>query len=157
MVIAVIAVGMVQVAVDEVVDMIAVGHRFVAATGAMHMIGIVAGAGMIGGAVGGVGRAHLDHVLIDVIAVGMVQVSVVQVVDVIAVPNGGVPAAGAVLVGMVDMFIAAHGSAPSVQMGVGRVLQRKVEQANHVFVGEAVVLMPILTAFEYQPRTGQGL
>ncbi|GMV91731.1 MAG: hypothetical protein AMXMBFR82_15090 [Candidatus Hydrogenedentota bacterium] len=45
-VVAVVAVGMVKVAVDEVIDVVAVGHGFVTATRSVDMRGIVAFAGV---------------------------------------------------------------------------------------------------------------
>jgi hypothetical protein len=100
-VVAVVAVRVVQVAVDEVVDVVAVGDRFVAAAGAVHVAGLVAaaarGAGVqpSGFLVGVTSRL----VLVDVVTVRVMQVAVVQVVDVVAVPDRGVAAVGAVLCG----------------------------------------------------------
>jgi hypothetical protein len=47
-IVAVTVVGMVQMAVDEIIHMVAVRYRFVSAPGAMLMTGLVATAMMIG-------------------------------------------------------------------------------------------------------------
>ena len=105
MVVAVVTVRMVQMAIDEVIDVVAMRHRFVAAAGAMH----VAVAVMVGGADVRVGGADGDGVFIDVVAVRVVQVAVVQVINVAFVLDGGVAAACAVLVFVVGVvrFVAA--------------------------------------------------
>jgi hypothetical protein len=103
-VVAVIAVRMMQVPVDEIVDVVAVRHRLVPAAGAVLVARLMPLAPVLGRAAVGVLGRDLDDVLVDVVAVRMVQVSVVQVVDVIAVADGGVPAAWAMLVGMIGVM-----------------------------------------------------
>ena len=116
-----VAVRVVQVAIDKVIDVVAMRHRFVAAAGAVDVSGFVAAAGavymsrfvavavMIWGADVRVGGADGDAVFIDVVAVRMVQVAIVQVIDVAFVFDGGVAAASAVLVRVVGVvrFVAA--------------------------------------------------
>ncbi|HET6320840.1 MAG TPA: hypothetical protein VFF87_02205 [Hyphomicrobium sp.] len=97
MVVAMVAVRMVQVAVDEIVDVVAMRHRFVSAARTMHVPWLMAGAAVLGRAAIGVAIGHFDHVLMHVVAVGMVQVPIVQVIDVVTVADGGVSAAGPVL------------------------------------------------------------
>ena len=108
MVVAVVAVGVVEVALDEVVGVVAVRDGGVAAAVAVGVSGVMAAASVVGRAAGRMRVVDGDRVLIDVVAVGVVQVAVVEVVDVIAMVHGGVSAAGAVLVGMVrvDVVIA---------------------------------------------------
>jgi len=106
MVVAVVAVGMVQVAVDQVIHVIAVGHRGVAASGSVNMAPRVAAARMSRRASVRIGGVHGDDMLVDVSLVGMVQVPVVKVVDVVAVPDRRVTASGAVRVGMVAVDLA---------------------------------------------------
>ena len=109
MVVAVVAVRVVQVAIDEVIDVVAMRHRFVAAAGAMHVAGFVAVAVVVRGADVRVGGADGDAVFIDVVAVRVVQVAVVQVINVAFVFDGGVTAIRAVLVFVVGVvrFVAA--------------------------------------------------
>jgi hypothetical protein len=86
-------VGMVQVAVDQIVDMVAVRDRLVTAARAVLVGRLVAVAVVIGGAWRRVGIADLDHVLLDVIAMGVMEVAVVQVVDVARMYHAGVTTA----------------------------------------------------------------
>lgn len=108
MIVAVIPVGMVQMTIHEVVDVIAVGHRLMTATGAMHMVRVVPGALMRGGATVGVGVRYLDHVLVDVILMRMMQVSIMQVIGMTIVFDGRMAAARAMFVIVVGMLLAAH-------------------------------------------------
>lgn len=105
-----VRVRVVQVAVDEVVDVVAMRHRLMPATGAVLVPRLVSLAAMLGRAAIRVLRSHLNGVLVDVVAVHVVQVPVVQVIDVVAVPQPGVPAPGAVLVGVVGVVSAVHSS-----------------------------------------------
>jgi len=108
-VVAVVAVRMVQVASDEVIDMIAVRHRLVAAAGAMRVARLMAGAAVGSRAAVGVGLGDLDHVLVDMIAVGMVQVPVMQMVHMALMAHGGVTAAGPMLVRVIGVLLSAAG------------------------------------------------
>ena len=82
MIVAVAAVRVVQMAVDQIVDVVAVRHRLVAAPGSVLVPRLVPGAAVVRRAAVGIAGRHLDDVLIDVIAMRMVQVAVVQIVDV---------------------------------------------------------------------------
>ena len=111
MVVAMVTVRMVQVAVDQVVDVVTVRDGFVATTGTMDVAGLVAAAFVLGRAAVGVGGRDGDHVLVDVVAMRMVQVTVVQVVDMTVMPDGRVAAAGAmgvVMVGVMGQLAFAH-------------------------------------------------
>jgi hypothetical protein len=110
MVVAVISMGVVQVAVDQVIDVIAMGHRLMATAGTVHMVGVMPLALVVRGTAVRVGVADLDHMLVDMILVRMMQVSVVQIVDVTLVFDGRVATARAMLVIMVGMNLAAHGN-----------------------------------------------
>lgn len=80
--------------------MVAVGDRGVAAVGAVDVGGVVAGAGVVGGAAVGVLVGDFEGVFVVVAFVGVVEVAVVEVIDVAVVLDGEVAAAGAVDVGM---------------------------------------------------------
>jgi len=110
-----IAVRVVQVAVDEVIDVITVRHRFVTATGAVDVSGFVAAAGVLRRADIRVGGGHLKNVIVHMVPVGMVQMAVVQVIHMAVVDNGGVAAAGAMLMVVradVGVGACAHGKTP---------------------------------------------
>lgn len=96
MVIAVTVVRVVEMALDQVIGVVAMRHRRMATAGAVGVTGGVAGAAMVRRALGRIGRVDPDRVFIDVIAVDVVQVPVVQIVDVAGVQDGGMAAAGTV-------------------------------------------------------------
>jgi hypothetical protein len=106
MIIAMTAVRMMQVAIDEIIHMIAVRHRFVPTAGAMHMIGRVRGARMARGASAGVGRRDGQRVFFDLARAGrVVQVTIVEIIHMVAMLNGRVPTSGAVSVVMMRMSV----------------------------------------------------
>ena len=98
MVVAVIAVRMVQVAADQVVDVLAVWHRFVAAIRPVLVGAVVLGALMALSAIGGVDVRDRDRVALDPTLAVVVQLAVMEMIDVIAVADRGMTAAGTVLV-----------------------------------------------------------
>jgi hypothetical protein len=98
MVVAVIAVGVMQVAGDEVIDMVAVRHGLVAATGSMPVALVMLVAVMLGRAGGRVTAAHLELVLLDPCLPRMMQMAIMQVIDVAFVANAGMATVRAVLV-----------------------------------------------------------
>lgn len=74
-VVAVIAMWMVQVAVDEIVDVIPMRHRFMAAPRSVNVARVVAAAARC--ALVRIFRTHLEPVLVYMIAVRMMQMTVV--------------------------------------------------------------------------------
>lgn len=112
MVVAVVAVRMVQMPVHQVVDMITMRHRLMAAARTMDMVCGMSTAVMFGRADVRIRRAHCDDMLVDMIPVRMVQMTIVQVIDMALVHHRGVTTARSVLMGMVRMvrFVASrHG------------------------------------------------
>ena len=91
-------VGMVQMAVDEIVDVISVGDGFVAAAWTVDVVLVVSSAAVLRGARAWVGVGHLDHVVIDAFTFRMMEMPIVQIVDVVAVLNGHVATVLPVLV-----------------------------------------------------------
>ena len=108
MVITVVAVGMVQVPINQIIDMVTMGDGFVAASGSVHMGSIVPGALMRGGAVCWVGTGYTDGVLVNVIAVGVMQVPVVKVINVAIMGDGRMPAIWAMGMRVVWVLVARH-------------------------------------------------
>ncbi len=109
MMVAVALVGMMQVASDDVVGVVAVGDGLVTTARAVDMAGLVGFTRVAVTAVRGVGRVDRERVLVDVVAMHVVQVAVVEVVGVAIVPNGGVAASGAVDVVVGGVGMAGHG------------------------------------------------
>lgn len=100
-VVAVIAMGMVKMPVDDVVDVVTMGNRFVTAAGAMDVARLMSRTCVIRCADVRVRGGNLDHMFIDVIAMGMMQMAIMDIVDMIAMAHGRVSAARAVLVIMI--------------------------------------------------------
>lgn len=115
MVVAVVSVRMMQVAVDQVVGVVSVRHRLVAAARAMLMAGFMAFTSMVRRVTVGVLCRYRHGVIIDVTFVLVVEMAVVQVVGVAFVGNRGVAAVRSVLVAVVvvGMFVG------RVVLGVG--------------------------------------
>jgi hypothetical protein len=111
-VIAVAAVGVMQVPVDEVVDVVAMGHSLVPAIGAMNVGRIVRGAGVSGGAGVRVLGGHVEVMFVVVVVVMVVHVAVMQIVGMVAVENGGVSASGPVNMDVVTFGVNLVGHKP---------------------------------------------
>jgi hypothetical protein len=99
MLIAMVAVRMMQFSVHEVIHVIAVWHRLVTAARSMPVICAV----HIRGATHRIGRADRHHMFVDVILVHVVQMAVVKIVVMAVVAHCGVPAAWAMLVAVVEV------------------------------------------------------
>jgi len=111
-VVAVPAVWMMQVPVDDEVDVVAVRNGGMAAACAMRVLSIVPSAGVARRASSGVHRVHLKGALVSVPVMGVMQVAVVSIVQVGTVSNGQVAAAAAVNVRVRGMSLMSHFTAP---------------------------------------------
>jgi hypothetical protein len=90
-----------QMAADQVVDMISVWHSLMAAPGAMHMFRLMHGTLMPRCAVFRICLCHGYDMLINMAAVRVVQMTIVQIIDVIVMVNTGVAALRAVRMSMI--------------------------------------------------------
>jgi hypothetical protein len=112
MVIAMVAMRMMQTPVDDVVDVIAVRDRLVPTAWTMHVAVLVAGGYRLP-ATFRVGRADLEAVLVivhlSVHLVRVVQVAIMQIVEVVAMTDGPVAAAGPVYVVVIRMGMTGFG------------------------------------------------
>jgi len=99
-----LAVRMVQVIADQIVDMVTVRHGLVAARRTVLVSCFVTGAAMGRRASVWICVPHVDAVLVDMVFVRVMQVPVMQVVDMIIVPDGGVTASLAVLMCVSGMY-----------------------------------------------------
>ncbi len=91
-----ITMGMMQAAVYEIVDMVAMRHRFVSAVWTVRVRAMD-----FGRALHGICSADRDGVLIHVILMHMMEMAIVQVVHMIAMANRSVSAVRAMLVSVV--------------------------------------------------------
>lgn len=105
-IVAVAIVGVMKVAIDQVVDVIPMRHGLVTTAGSVDVRRIVAGTHVTAGASIRVGLVDRDHVLVDVVAVKVVEVPVMKVVRVSVVSQGRMPTLGSVDVGVVLMDFA---------------------------------------------------
>ena len=112
MVVTMIAMGVVQLSIHQVVGVVPMRDSFVTASWAVPVARVVAAHASVLRAFIGVGSAHLEHMLVDVIFVRVMQVPVVKIINMAIVPNSGVTAPGAVhmgMVGMSGMIFGTHG------------------------------------------------
>ena len=101
MIVAVVAVGMMQPPGDQEVDMIAVRHGLVFAARAVRMSWVAVGGRSVSARMRSI---DVDHVLVDVSFVGVMEMAIVQVVDVVVVSNRRVAAAISVSVRMLALM-----------------------------------------------------
>ncbi|HEY2438547.1 MAG TPA: hypothetical protein VGH93_15300 [Solirubrobacteraceae bacterium] len=85
MLVAVVAMRVVQVIADEVIDVVAMRHGLVPAALTMGMVALVALAAMVRGARVRPAGVDLEDVLVDMVAVRVMEMALVKVVDVIGV------------------------------------------------------------------------
>jgi len=102
-IVAMVAVRVMQVVGDPVIHRIAVRYRLMAAPGTMHVARCMPGASMVRRAAVRVFARYVDHVLVDMVLVRVMKMAVMQVIDMAAVPHGWMSAAGAVPVSMVGV------------------------------------------------------
>jgi hypothetical protein len=143
-VVAVAVVRVVQVAPDEVVDVLPMGNRGVPAVRSVVMIGLMSSADVRRRTGIGVQLVDREHVVIDVTVVVVVQVTVVQVVRVPVVQQGAVAAVGAVDVSMVFVHVMVHVRILSVLGGaapapLARVIERAPDEIRDVLIRKRVV------------------
>jgi hypothetical protein len=112
MIVAMAAMRVMQMAIDEIIDVIAVRDRLVAAAGAVFVVLGVAAAVVSRRAGGRVLAADAQAVFLDPFGAHVVQVAVVQVVDVALMLDGGVATRRAVLVIVLGMKGSSHGETP---------------------------------------------
>jgi hypothetical protein len=109
-IVAVVAMRMMQPAAHEIIDMVAVRYRFMSAVAAVF----VRAAGFRR-AVRRICGADRDDMLVDVILVHMVEMVVMKIVHMTFMANRGVAAVRAVhmdMIGMVLLGAGGHGSLP---------------------------------------------
>lgn len=127
MVITMTAMGMMQMPIDQVIGVIAMGDGGVTATGTMDMAGGMAPAGMVLGAAIRIGRAYGDGMLLDHFPFLVVEVAIVDIVDMPIMFDRGVATAGTMNVVMVIVVFAAfrHERIPWEDEGHGYSVTRR--------------------------------
>ena len=113
MIVAMIAVRVMQVAVDQIVDMVTVRDGFMAAAGPVLVTLRMAAASMLRRARVGILGADIEDVFVEVVAVRVMQVTVVEIIHVVAVLHGDVSAARPVSVRVVVVnLVIGHDCSP---------------------------------------------
>jgi hypothetical protein len=100
MVVAMIAVRMMQAPVHEVIDVIAMWNGVVPATRTVRVR-----APSLGSAMHRIGSANGNDMLVDMIPMHVVEVPVVQIVDMTVMADRSMPAVRAVLVAMIGVVL----------------------------------------------------
>mgnify|MGYP007106197102 CR=1 FL=1 len=135
MIVAVVAIGVVQMAVDEIIGVIAVGNGGMAAVSAVFVVGRMLVRAMTGGADGGIGVADGERVFVNVRAVDVVKMAVVEIVHVTVVFDGDMATIRTVTVGVGRVFRAMVVSvAGGILFGTGNAINDcKREKWNEFF------------------------
>ena len=92
MIVAMSAVRMVQMAIHQVINMVAMRHGFVAAIGTVSVGLLIGGAALVWRTFLRIRRSHLNLMVIHMITVSVMQVAIVKIISVAVVFHGGVPA-----------------------------------------------------------------
>ena len=100
--------NVVQVAIHQIVHVVAVRYRFVPAIRSMNMPSLMTAALVPAGAICRILSRHRQNVLVNVPFMRMMQMPVMQIVDVPFVLNRGVPAPGPVNVRMIFVYVMFH-------------------------------------------------
>lgn len=116
MIITVVAMGMMQVPVNQVIHMVAVRNLLMPASGAVDMASIMPGTSVIRGALDRIRGTDLQHMLVNMRTVNVVQMAVVQIIGMAGVVYGQMPAARTMLVVVIMVFLASIHMHPPVIM-----------------------------------------
>jgi hypothetical protein len=94
MIVAMVAVRVMKMPFDQVVNVIPMGDSFMPASRSVHMAAVVRAAAVVGCAPVGISLRYFNLMFIDVIAVHMVQMPIMQVINVASVVDGRVTTIG---------------------------------------------------------------
>jgi hypothetical protein len=112
MVIAMTAVGVMQVAFHHIVDVVAMRDRLMAAARIVLVVLGMSAAIVLGRAVRGILAADSQTVFLDALGAHMVQMAVVKVINVTIMFDGRVPTSRAMLVIVLGMKGSSHARPP---------------------------------------------
>jgi hypothetical protein len=107
-----VAVDMMEMSMDQIIHMISVRHRLVAAAGAMAMSLLMLAAIMIGGAVRGIIAIHFQAMFLHDGPGHVMEMAIMEVIDVAIVLDPRMPALGSMLM-RVSLVMAGHCESPS--------------------------------------------
>ena len=114
MIVAVITMGMVQMTIHQIINMIAVRHSFMAAIRPMLMLGSMCAAIVLGRALIWIGLGNRQYVFINMVTMNMMQMTVMNIIHMAVMFYGGMPTTCLVFVIMVRVFITTrHNDSPA--------------------------------------------
>ena len=108
MVIAVIAVRLMDMAVHQIINVVTVRHRFVSTSWSVRVIGVMIATLMLWRALGGVLFGHFQIVTLDALFTDMMKMPIVQIIDMIAMLDCGVATFWSMLMIVIGMNLFAH-------------------------------------------------
>ena len=100
-----VTVGVMEMPIDDVVDVVPMRDRFMATAGPVNMIWIVPAALVFWRTSVRVLFGNVEAMLIYVIAMNVMEMSVMKVIDVVAMPNCCVSTARTMLVVMIGVLV----------------------------------------------------
>jgi hypothetical protein len=128
MIVAMVAMGMMQVPVDQIVDVVTMRDGRMPAVGAMHVLRVVAAAFMVGRTGVRILGRNGNHVLIHMATLLVMKMPIVQEIDVTLMLDRGVPAADAVLMGVTFVSLGSrHVNSPASE---GRLIGKPSTSRN---------------------------
>jgi hypothetical protein len=107
-----IAVWMVQMSIDQIIDVIAMWNRLMTTVEPMSMRRGMSAAAVVWRATIRIRRSKFDHVFIGLTVMHMMQMAVVEIIDVALMSNRGMTTARPVdmrMLGMTGMILGSHG------------------------------------------------
>jgi len=93
--------GVMKMAIDQIVDMLTVGHSFMPTIGTMHMLLRMPRALMFRSAIFRVGSCYTDHMFVNMVIVHVVQMALMQIIDMAVMHDARVPTFRAVRMSMI--------------------------------------------------------
>jgi hypothetical protein len=120
-IVAVIAMRMMQASIDKIIQVVAMWNRLMTASRAMLMRRIVSTGAVLQGAAIRIGGCDFHHVFLNTALIHVLQVTVVEVIDVALMPNRDVTTVRPVdmVIGAVGMTRGGHASSFPEHKGSG--------------------------------------
>ena len=142
MIVAMIAVRVVQMATDQIVDVVAMRHRLVAASRSMPVGGVVSAAAMVRRAAIGISGAYSNDMLIDMVVMRVMQMAIMEIVGVSIMANRNVAATRPMrmrVIGMNGMIVRDHDCSFPRSALVRCVIDSIPNEIENMRVGNSVI------------------
>jgi hypothetical protein len=101
MIITMIAMGMMKMAIHQIINVVAVGNSLVAAARTMDMASVVAGTLMVWGANIGVRVGNGNHMLVNMVHMGVMKVAIMKIINMPLMKDSGMATARTVDMGVI--------------------------------------------------------